>query len=160
LIDKDQIGPIAFGTLQNDVIRTTANPAIHLGALVDLLGQPDGYAAYVDGCDGEDWIKASWGPFTAILTTRDGAMQLDGWEITDLGNLPTDFRIGGGIRPTWRWSDFAAAGAAYSPDYGEFFNMLDLEYNNGRFAAPQGATPASNAVITGFGTGTGAFVSC
>jgi len=160
LIDLDQIGPIAFTTPRNDVIRPTANPSVYQGALVNLLGQPDDYDAYVDGCDGEDWVKASWGAFTAILTTRDGPMQLDGWEITDLGALDSRFRIGGGIRPTWRWSDFEDAGAGYDPGYGEFFYMFALNYNNGRFVAAQGATPSANAVIRGFGTGTGAFVSC
>ena len=160
LIDRDQIGPIDFTTPQNDVIRPTANPSIYQGALVNLFGQPDDYETYVSGCDAASWIEASWGAFTAILTTRDGPMQLDGWKITELGALDSRFRIGGGIRPTWRWSDFEAAGAGYDPTYGEFFYMLDLEYNNGRFVSGQGATPSANAVIRGFGTGTGAFVSC
>jgi hypothetical protein len=160
LINDEGIGEIEFTTLQNAVIRETANPNIYQGALVNLLGQPDDYDTYVSGCDAASWVEASWGAFTAILTTRDGPMQLDGWKITDLGNLDSRFRIGGGIRPTWRWSAFEAAGAGYDPTYGEFFYMFDLNYNNGRFVEMQGANPSAAAVIRGFGTGTGAFVSC
>ncbi len=151
LASRDGIGGVEFGA--------PADPAY--GDLFDLLGSPDGTTGwYVDGCDGHDWLKATWRGFTAIFTDRDGFRQLDGWEVDDLGDLPTNLLIAGGIRSTWTWSDFEAAGAEFDPSYGAFFSMVDLSYNDGRFVNPPTNPPAPEAAVSGFGTGTGAFVSC
>jgi hypothetical protein len=151
LVSKDGIGPVEFGT--------PADPAY--ADLFDIFGSPDSTTGwYVDGCDGYDWLKATWDGFVGIFTSRNGFRQLDGWRITDLSNLPPGVLIAGGIRPTWTWSDFAAAGAGFSPDYGGFFNMIDLSYNAGRFVNPPTNPPAGNAAVSGLGTGTGSFVTC
>ncbi len=145
------IGAVAFGT--------PADPAY--GSLFDIFGSPDTSTGwFVDGCDGKDWLKTTWDGFTAIFTDRDGFRQLDGWEIDDLSNLPLGLLIAGGINSTWTWSDFAAAGAVFSPGYGAFFSMVDLGYNDGRFVSPPTDPPAAGSAISGLGTGTGAFVSC
>jgi hypothetical protein len=151
LASKDGIGTTVFGT-----------PAeAGYAALFNIFGPPDDNTGWFqDGCDGHDWLKATWQGFTAIFTDRDGFRQLDGWEVVDLANLPDEIRIAGGIRPTWTWSDFQAAGAIFDPTYGAFFRMPDLEYNDGRFVNPPTDPPAGGAAISEFGTGTGAFVSC
>ena len=151
LASKTGLGGVAFGT--------PADPAY--SSLFDIFGSPDSTTGwYADACDGFDWLKARWDGLTAIFTDREGFRQLDGWAINDLSNLPAGVTIAGGIKSNWDWSDFAAAGAAFNPGYGAFFTMVDLEYNNGRFVNPPTDPPAADAAISGFGTGTGAFVSC
>ena len=151
LASKDGIGSVGFGT--------PADPAY--AELFDIFGSPASTTGwYMDACDGYDWLKATWGGFAAIFTGRSGFRQLDGWAVNDLSDLPSGVIIAGGIRPSWTWSDFAAAGAGFNPSYGGFFNMIDLSYNNGRFVNPPTDPPAGNAAISGLGTGTGAFVSC
>ncbi len=151
LVSKDGISGVLFGTPAD-----AAN-----NALFAMFGPSDASTGwYVDACDGYDWLQMSWDGFTAIFTDREGFRQLDGWKVTDLGDLPSGLLIAGGIDPSWTWSDFSAAGAGFSPDYGGFFSMLDLSYNNGRFVNPPADPPAGGAAISGFGTGTGAFVTC
>jgi len=151
LASKDGIGTVGFGT--------PADPAY--ADLFDIFGSPNSTTGwYVDACDGRDWLKATWDGFVAIFTDRSGFRQIDGWAIDDLSDLPSGVLIAGGIRSSWTWSDFAAAGAGFNPGYGGFFNMVDLSYNNGRFVNPPTDPPAGNAAIRGLGTGTGAFVSC
>ena len=151
LASKDGIGAVEFGT--------PADPAY--ADLFDLFGSPDSTTGwYVDGCDGYDWLKATWDGLVASFTSRNGFRQLDGWRIIDLTDLPSGVLIAGGIRPTWTWSDFAAAGAVFNPDFGGFFNMIDLSYNNGRLVNPPTNPPAGDAAVSGLGTGTGAFVTC
>ncbi len=151
LASKSGIGSLAFGT--------PADPAY--GGLFDIFGPPDTSTGwYMDACDGQDWLKATWDGFTAIFTDREGFRQLDGWAVEDLGDLPSKLVIAGGIQPGWTWSDFEAAGAEFDPTYGAFFYMTDLAYNNGRFVSPPTNPPAPGAAIMGFGSGTGAFVTC
>lgn len=151
LVSKDGISGVLFGTPAD-----AAN-----NALFALFGPADASTGwYMDACDGYDWLQISWDGFTAIFTDREGFRQLDGWEVTDLGDLPSGLLIAGGINSSWTWSDFDAAGAGFNPGYGGFFSMTDLSYNNGRFVNPPSNPPAGGAAISGFGTGTGAFVSC
>ncbi|MEE9206318.1 MAG: peptidoglycan-binding domain-containing protein [Acidimicrobiia bacterium] len=151
LVSEDRISGVLFGTPAD-----TANNALF--ALFGPSGGSTGW--YVDGCDGYDWLLMSWDGFTAIFTDREGFRQLDGWKVTDLGDLPSGLLIAGGINAGWTWSDFSAAGAGFDPGYGGFFSMPDLSYNNGRFVNPPANPPAGGAAISGFGTGTGAFVTC
>jgi hypothetical protein len=151
LASKSGIANINFGT--------AADPA--LDGLVNIFGSPDTTTGwYVDACDGNDWLKATWDGLTAIFTDRDGSRQFDGWAVDDLSDPPPGLLIAGGIRPSWTWSDFEAAGAEFDPTYSGFFRMTDLAYNNGRFVDPPTDPPASGAAVSGFGAGTGAFVSC
>lgn len=145
------IGPVAFGAAADEAY----------DGLVAALGSPEATTGwYADACDGNAWSKATWAGFTAIFTDRNGSRQLDGWAVEDLGDLPPGLLIAGGIRSAWTWSDFEAAGAEFDPTYGGFFRMTGLSYNNGRFVAPPSDPPDPEAAISGFGTGTGAFVSC
>lgn len=145
------IGLVGFGTAADEAF----------DGLVADLGSPDATTGwYTDACDGQAWSKASWDGFTAIFTDREGSRRLDGWAVDDLNDLPSGLLIAGGIRPTWTWSDFDAAGAEFDPTYGGFFRMTELSYNNGRFVDPPADPPDPDAAISGFGTGTGAFVSC
>ncbi len=150
--------------ISNGAVGTTPFGAPAEAAYAELFatfGVPDGNTGwFVDACDGYDWLKASWAGFTAIFTDRDGFRALDGWAIEDLSNLPEQIRVSGGVRATWTWADFEAAGAEFDPFYGGFFLVPDYDYNNGRFVDPPGDAPDPGAAVSGFGAGTGAFVSC
>jgi hypothetical protein len=151
LASQDGVGEVLFGTAAADA-RT---------ALIAVFGAPDNSTGWFSSaCSGDDWLEISWDGFTAIFTNRNGARQFDGWEVTDLSDLPSWLYFAGGIRPSWRWSDFADMGAGFDPTYGAFWYHHDLGYNNGRFVNPPSDPPAANARIRSFGTGTGAFVSC
>jgi hypothetical protein len=151
LASQDGVGEVAFGTPAD-----TARPALNA-----IFGTPDSTTGwFASPCSGADWFEATWGGFTAIFTDRNGSRQFDGWEVNDLSDLPSWLYFAGGIRPSWRWSDFAAMGAEFEPTYGAFWYQHDLGYNNGRFVNPPSDPPAAGARIRSFGTGTGAFVSC
>jgi len=151
LASSGRIGGVVFGTPAD-----VAN-----GDLFAVFGPPGTSTGwYEDACDGFDWLQATWDGFTAIFTDREGFRQLDGWAVNSLSDLPSGLLIGGGILTGWTWSDFDAAGAEFDPSYGAFFSMADLSYSNGRFVMPPSDPPAPDAEIKGFGTGTGAFVSC
>ena len=151
MASQDEVGEVAFGTPAD-----AARPALNA-----IFGTPDSTEGwYEDDCDSHMWLKVTWGGFTAIFTDRDGSRQFDGWHVDDLSDLPAWLYFAGGIRPSWRWSDFAAMGAGFDPTYGAFWYQHDLGYNNGRFVNPPSDPPAAGARIRGFGTGTGAFVSC
>jgi len=151
LASQDGVGEVAFGMPAD-----TARPALNA-----LFGTPDATTGwFASPCSGADWFEATWGGFTAIFTDRNGSRQFDGWEVNDLSDLPSWLYFAGGIRPSWRWSDFAAMGAGFDPTYGAFWYQHDLGYNNGRFVNPPSDPPVAGARIRSFGTGTGAFVSC
>ena len=151
LASQDGVGEVAFGTPAD-----TARPALNT-----IFGAPDTTTGwFASPCSGADWFEATWDGFTAIFTDRNGSRQFDGWEVNDLTDLPSWLYFAGGIRPSWRWSDFEAMGAEFEPTYGAFWYQHDLGYNNGRFVNPPSDPPAAGARIRSFGTGTGAFVSC
>jgi len=151
MASQEGVGEVLFGT-----------PAAEArAALNDIFGTPDSTTGWFSSpCSGADWYEATWGGFTAIFTDRNGSRQFDGWEVNDLSDLPDWLYFVGGIRPSWRWSDFEDMGAGFDPDYGAFWYQHDLGYNNGRFVSPPSDPPAAGARIKSFGTGTGAFVSC
>ena len=60
-------------------------------------------------------------------------------------DLPDWLYFAGGIRPSWRWSDFADMGAGFDPTYGAFWYQHDLGYNNGRFVNPPSDPPPAGA---------------
>jgi len=151
MASQDGVGEVLFGTAAG-----TARPA-----LIAIFGDPDASTGWFSSpCSGADWLEITWGGFTAIFTDRNGSRQFDGWEVNDLQDLPSWLYFAGGIRPSWRWADFEDLGAGFDPDYGAFWYHHDLGYNNGRFVNPPSDPPAAGARISGFGTGTGAFVSC
>lgn len=151
LASRAGVGPVAFGA-SADTARLALNA---------IFGTPDSNTGWFPSpCSGADWLEVTWDGFTAIFTDRNGSRQFDGWHVDDLDDLPPWLYFAGGIRPSWRWSDFAAMGAGFDPEYGAFWYQQDLGYNNGRFVNPPSDPPAANARIRSFGTGTGAFVSC
>ncbi|MBP1632697.1 MAG: putative peptidoglycan binding domain protein [Acidobacteria bacterium] len=151
MASQDGVDEVAFGTPAD-----AARPALNA-----IFGTPDSTEGwYEDECDSHDWLKVTWDGFTAIFTDRDGSRQFDGWYVNDLSDLPNWLYFAGGIRPSWRWADFEDMGAGFDPSYGAFWYQHDLGYNNGRFVNPPSDPPAAGARIRGFGTGTGAFVSC
>jgi hypothetical protein len=164
LLDEMAAGTSPLVLIRNGAVGSTPFGAPAEGAYAELFsifGVPDDNTGwFVDACDGNDWLKATWAGFTAIFTDRDGFRALDGWAIEDLSNLPEQIRVQGGMRSTWTWDDFEAAGAEFDPFYGGFFYMPDYEYNNGRFVDQPGDAPEPGAAVQGFGAGTGAFVSC
>jgi hypothetical protein len=150
---KDGVGPVAFGSAS----------AGAFDDLVDIFGTPDSTTGwYVDGCDGHDWFKARWDGFSAVFTDRDGTRQFDGWEVNDLGDLPSNLLIAGGIHSGTRWSYLdGTLGADFFDDYlGERWRIPDMGYTNGRFVNAVDDPPAGNERIASFGTGTGGFESC
>ena len=131
--------------------------------LIEVLGTPVDTGWYTDGCDGAQWYKSTWNGFTAIFTDRDapGSPVFDGWEVTNLATVPSNLYFRGGIRPSWRWSNFGGAGATLDY-YGDAFWRMDAHgYSDGRWVIDPGTgTPVSSAEVRSFGTGTGAFISC
>jgi hypothetical protein len=151
MASQEGVGEVLFGTAAD-----TARPALNA-----IFGSPDASTGWFSSaCSGADWLEITWGGFTAIFTDRNGSRQFDGWKVGDLQDLPSWLYFAGGIRPAWRWADFEDMGAGFDPDYGAFWYHHDLGYNNGRFVNPPSDPPAAGARISGFGTGTGAFVSC
>jgi hypothetical protein len=151
MASQDGVGEVLFGTPAD-----TARPALNA-----IFGTPDSSTGwFASACSGDMWLEVTWGGFTAIFTDREGSRQFDGWHVDDLGDLPSWLYFAGGIRPSWRWSDFKDMGAGFDPTYGAFWYQHDLGYNNGRFVNPPSDPPAAGARIQSFGTGTGAFVSC
>ena len=151
MASQEGVGEVLFGTAAD-----TARPALNA-----IFGAPDHSTGWFSSaCAGDDWLEISWDGFTAIFTDRNGSRQFDGWEVNDLQDLPSWLYFAGGIRPSWRWSDFEDMGAGFSPEYGAFWYDHDLGYNNGRFVNPPSDPPAAGARILSFGTGTGAYVSC
>lgn len=153
MASQEGVGEVAFGTPAD-----TARPALNA-----IFGSPDASTGWFSSpCSGADWLEITWDGFTAIFTDRNGSRQFDGWEVNDLQDLPSWLYFAGGIRPSWRWSDFESMGADsdFDPESVAFWYHHDLGYNNGRFVNPPSGSPAANARISGFGTGTGAFVSC
>jgi len=151
MASQEGVGEVLFGTPANDA-RT---------ALIGIFGDPDHSTGWFSSpCSGADWLEITWGGFTAIFTDRNGSRQFDGWEVNDLQDLPSWLYFVGGIRPSWRWSDFVDMGAGFNPEYGAFWYDHDLGYNNGRFVNPPSDPPAAGARIVSFGTGTGGYVSC
>jgi hypothetical protein len=152
MASKDGIGDVAIGTAV----------ATALPALIDLLGSPDYTMGWYTGpCDGHQWYEVTWDGFRAIFTDRNGSKQFDGWAVDDFSNLPSWLYFVGGLRPSWTWSNFQAAGATWGADYGyAIWRILDLGYNNGRFVVDPANPPQPNAKIKGFGTGTGGFSDC
>lgn len=152
MASQDGIGEVLFGVEDNTAY----------AGLIGVFGTPDSTTGwYVDACDGHDWFKANWGGFNAIFTDREGFRQLDGWEVTDISDIPGWLYFKGGVAPGWTWSDLDSMGAGFDPTYGAFWYQHDLGYNNGRFTAiPATDPPPADAELKSFGTGTGAFVSC
>ena len=151
MASQEGVGEVLFGTPAD-----TARPALNA-----IFGSPDSSTGWFPSpCSGDMWLEVTWDGFTAIFTDREGSRQFDGWHVDDLGDVPSWLYFVGGIRPSWRWSDFADLGAGFDPTYGAFWYQHDLGYNNGRFVNPPSDPPAAGARIQSFGTGTGAFVSC
>ena len=127
-----------------------------LPQLTGLLGPPDYTVGWQVGpCGTWQWYKVTWGGFNAIFTERDGPRQFDGWEVTDLATVPANLYFVGGIAPSWTWSNFAAMGAQYDPDY-QFWYHAGFNYRMGTFVNhPPSNPPANGAKVQGFGTGTG-----
>jgi hypothetical protein len=151
MASEEGVGEVLFGTTVE-----TARPA-----LIALFGTPDSSTGwYASACSGDMYLELTWDGFTAIFSDREGPRLFDGWHVDDLSDLPDWLYFAGGIRPSWRWSDFDDMGAGFDPEYGAFWYHHDLGYNNGRFVNPPSDPPAAGARIKSFGTGTGAFVTC
>ena len=177
LTQDGRAGPQTLGLLtevaigESDIVMATdlgvgdvpfGDPAATaIGDLAAIFGTPDDTTGwYTDACDGNQWNQATWRGFTAIFTDRDGTRRFDGWKVTDISNVPDWLYFAGGISPNWTWRNLERVGAEFEPAYGGVWYITDLGYNNGRFTAEPGDAPAADAAIAGFGTGTGAFVSC
>ena len=138
-------------------IDTNANPA--RDAIIDLLGSPDSETGWVNGPCGPSWQwnVLSWGGFSVYLTEQGGPRRFDGWRVTLLSDVPSSIFFAGGISHNWRWSNFDAMGAGYDGGY-QFWHHTSLGYGIGTFIGSQPDPPNPDAVIEGFGTGTGAIL--
>ena len=146
MASQDGIGAVPFTTI----------PEVALPQLISVLGAPDYTVGWQVGpCGTGEWYKVTWGGFTAIFTDFGGFRQFDGWEVTDLSNVPSNLYFVGGIHSSWTWSDFAAMGAEFDSGYG-WWNHAALGYGLGLFVYPPSNPPAADATILGFGSGTGA----
>lgn len=149
----DGVGDLLFGT----------DDEAAYAELVSLFGAPDANTGwYVDACDGNDWLRATWDGFTAIFTDRDGFRAFDGWHVDDVTDLPTWLYFEYGIGPGTTWPYLQSIGSGWDPAYGGVWYQNTIGYNNGRLA-PNPAypgDPSNSAQVTSFGTGTGGFVSC
>jgi hypothetical protein len=152
---QEGVGGVPFGALVESA----------LPALIDLLGTPDYTLGWEMGpCGptppygGWEWYKVTWGGFTAWFTERDGPRQFDGWEVTDLSDVPSNLYFVGGVAPGWTWSKLAALGATYDEFYGWWY-LGSLEYRQGTFVVPPpGNPPPNSAQIRGWGVGTAAIL--
>jgi hypothetical protein len=138
--------------------------ATALPALIESLGTPDYTLGWEMGACGPtppyggwQWYKVTWGGFTAWFTEKSGARRFDGWEVTDLADVPTNLYFAGGIAPSWTWSNFDAMGAVFDPFYG-WWSHGSLGYGLGEFVNPPSNPPAAGAKVRGWGTGTAAIL--
>lgn len=133
-----------------------------LPQLVGLLGSPDFSVGWEMGACGPtppyggwEWYKVTWGGFTAWFTERNGSRQFDGWEVTDLDEIPSNLYFVGGFGPSTQWSQVAAQGGVYDPFYG-WWSAGGLGYGMGTFESAPGNPPANNLQVKGFATGSAA----
>jgi peptidoglycan hydrolase-like protein with peptidoglycan-binding domain len=148
---QEGVEGVAFGTLVE-----TALPALiaELGPPDYTLGWEMGPCGPTPPYGGWEWYKVTWGGFTAWFTEHDGPRQFDGWEVTDLSDVPSNLYFVGGIAPGWTWSKLAALGATYDEFYGWWY-LNSLEYRQGTFVvSPPGNPPPNSAQILGWGVGT------
>jgi len=153
MVSQDTIGDVGLGTLFDAAYAD----------LVDVFGTPNATDAYESGCTDNDFFEAHWDGFTAFFTDRDGPMQLDGWFVDDMADVPSWLYFVGGIKPSTTWAQLQALGAGWEPAYGGvWYQQTDLGYGKGGLDPEPGYPndPAASATVTQFGTGTGAFVDC
>jgi hypothetical protein len=93
------------------------------------------------------------------FTDRSGSRRFDGWHVDDLAAVPDWLYFAGGIRPGTTWAYLEDLGATLD---GRPWSLSEFGYPNGTFTVtPSGGDgPDDDAVVKGFGTGTGGFVSC
>jgi hypothetical protein len=152
---QEGVGGVSFGTLVE-----TALPALiaELGTPDYTLGWEMGPCGPTPPYGGWEWYKVTWGGFTAWFTERDGPRQFDGWEVTDLSDVPSNLYFVGGVAPGWTWAKLAALGATYDEFYGWWY-LSSLEYRQGTFVVPPpGNPPPNSAQIRGWGVGTAAIL--
>jgi hypothetical protein len=131
-----------------------------LPALIELLGPPDYTLGWEMGACGPtppyggwEWYKVTWGGFTAWFTEKSGNRAFDGWEVTDLSDVPADLYFVGGIAPGWNLGQVKALGGSYDEFYGWWY-LGSLDYRQGTLVGPYGNPPANSTKLLGWGVGT------
>ncbi|HEX5631237.1 MAG TPA: peptidoglycan-binding domain-containing protein, partial [Acidimicrobiia bacterium] len=144
------VGSVAFGTPVESAL-----PALvaELGTFDYSVGWEMGACGPTPPYGGWEWYKVTWGGFTAWFTEKSGSRQFDGWEVTDLDDVPTNLYFVGGLSPSSTWGYLKSLGAVYDDGYG-WWDLTAFDYRLGGLVAPYGNPPANSTQVLGWGVGT------